>query len=474
MIPQESKPRSARTDVAVTWSRIDPVSGLDKLICGSQPKTYHSSVVTRLRRSLGAAGRGQLHARRPDLRAARDAAGRETPKKKEEREKAESFKVANGARSWSTGPETRRSSGRTSTATDQVVQTASAKPAAASRPLSRSPIGRRRGLPGDRQRRRRQRDRGLGADDRHRHVVQVASRPPGGSFSAPARSRTVAEPSKPRASTWPPPVAATVLWRVSGFSETFLQTVSRPPGGAFEPAVNVNSGKDNPLFADLAADGQATRSSSGRARTGPTKSSVRRCAAPARHLRDAGGDLAEQPRLLPSRSRWTPRATPGGLGRSDGSQSIVQQAGYDASPASSRRLDPELGKVGDPLQFSASASDAWPIGPPSFDFGDGASAGQPVSHAYSAPGSYTVTVDRHGRSGQDGRERGDALVKARNFFKIGKLKTKQQKGTGTLTITSPNRGRCRFRQGGQEGDRAGGERRAARCRSRPAARAARG
>ena len=93
------------------------------------------------------------------------------------------------------------------------------------------------------------------------------------------------------------------------------------------------------------------------------------------------------------------------------------------------------------MQFSASASDVWPVGKPSFDFGDGGQAdGNAVSHVYSAPGSYPVTVTVTDAVGRTATSTGTILVKARNHFTIGKLKRNRKKGTATLTVTIPEPG----------------------------------
>ena len=81
----------------------------------------------------------------------------------------------------------------------------------------------------------------------------------------------------------------------------------------------------------------------------------------------------------------------GSLRDTDGVLAVVR-AGYDADPPELRAVSiPGSAKVGDTVQFSASSFDVWPVGEPSFDFGDGGQAeGGSVSHVYSAPGSYTV------------------------------------------------------------------------------------
>jgi hypothetical protein len=208
--------------------------------------------------------------------------------------------------------------------------------------------------------------------------------------------------------------------------------------------VNVNSGKDNPLFGDLAADGTGDSVVVWSGENGADQ--IVRAA-----VRGPGAGTYTTPVAISQASAnfFHPQVSMDADGnatavwvRSNGSQTIVQQVGYDArAPDLSGVSIPSSAKVGDPLRFSAVASDAWPIGPPSFAFGDGASAqGNSVSHAYSAPGSYTVRAMATDGAGRTVASTATLLVKARNFFKIGKLKTNPKKGTGTLTITFPEPG----------------------------------
>jgi len=73
----------------------------------------------------------------------------------------------------------------------------------------------------------------------------------------------------------------------------------------------------------------------------------------------------------------------------------VQAAGYDAAGPQLRDLSvPDAGAVGAPLSFSVAPVDVWSsVASTRWDFGDGTgSEGRSVSHGYSAPGSYEVTV----------------------------------------------------------------------------------
>jgi hypothetical protein len=71
----------------------------------------------------------------------------------------------------------------------------------------------------------------------------------------------------------------------------------------------------------------------------------------------------------------------------------IQAADYDAAPALFGVKTPASGVVGKPLSFSAAGADLWSAVAIEWSFGDGAKAGgSPASHAYAAPGNYTVTV----------------------------------------------------------------------------------
>lgn len=81
--------------------------------------------------------------------------------------------------------------------------------------------------------------------------------------------------------------------------------------------------------------------------------------------------------------------------RSDGKAFIAEASGYDAAgPLLSSVVIPTMGTVGQTLSFSASPFDVWSaLGATSWSFGDGTSqAGTSVTHAYTAPGTFTVTV----------------------------------------------------------------------------------
>jgi hypothetical protein len=271
-------------------------------------------------------------------------------------------------------------------------------------------------------------------------IVQAATKAPGGAFVSLGNLSPAGEAAERPVLAVAPGGAATVVWRLGGF----LQSSTRPAGGAFAPPVNVNSGSDNPLFHEVSVSEEGDAIVVWCGENGAdqiVRAAVRTAGASAfgapvaisqsspvlihpRPSMDAGGDAT----VL-----WV---------RSNGQHNIVQWAGYDAdSPQLSQVSIPSTAKVADTVQFSASASDVWPVGEPSFDFGDGGQAsGDAVSHVYAAPGSYAVTVTVADASGKTTTGAGTILVKARNHFTIGKLKRNRKKGTATLTIEIPEPG----------------------------------
>jgi hypothetical protein len=281
-------------------------------------------------------------------------------------------------------------------------------------------------------------------DDGSNLVVHAAVMPPAGVFASLGGISPAGEDAGGPVLGVAPDGTATVVWRLGGLTEAFLQSSTRSPGGSFSPPLNINSGKDDPLFHEVAvgAEGDAIVVWCGDNGSGKiVRAAVRPAGSGA-----FGAPVAisqSSPDLLHPR----PSMDAGGDAtvvwvRNNGTHDIVQWAGYDADPPQLSQVSiPSTAKVADSVQFSASAFDVWPVGQPSFDFGDGGQAsGTSVSHVYSAPGSYPVKVTVADAVGKTATSAGTILVKARNHFTIGKLKRNRKKGTATLTIGIPEPG----------------------------------
>ena len=100
VIPQELQLAiGAGGDVAVTWSNIDPNSGLDKVVCATDPENDGPDQLPQpvVRAGSGASGRGRPHRTRPASRCPAGTAPPEEAPDKLAREKAESQLSAVGA-----------------------------------------------------------------------------------------------------------------------------------------------------------------------------------------------------------------------------------------------------------------------------------------------------------------------------------------------------------------------------------------
>jgi hypothetical protein len=432
--------------VAVTWSMVDPHSGLDKVVCGIDPITllpFNCPNPSFVMASVRPAG-GSFTAAKRISEPRGTAPGGETPVQKEEREKAESAKTAFAGRPVVDA------AGNTTVVfsffdgEDSVIQSAIREGGGDfAPPVQVSESGENAG------------SADIGVDSAGNAIatwvrnegtarrIQAAVKPPGGSFAplgnvSPAGA-TVERPVIGVA----PSGTSTIAWRLIGLSEAFIQSATRQPGGSFGVPVTLSSGKDNPLFYDIAVgdEGDAVVVWSGdNGANEIARASVRPPAG-------SFGSPVAISQASPDFFHPRPAMSAGGDAtvvwvRDNGAQNIVQVAGYDADPPQLRDLAiPSTGTVGSPIQFSASVLDVWPVGGPSFDFGDGAAAeGTSVSHAYSAPGSYTVRVAAKDGVGRTSTGTGTVLVKARNYFTIGKLSKNRKKGTATLTVTVPEPG----------------------------------
>jgi PKD repeat protein len=189
-----------------------------------------------------------------------------------------------------------------------------------------------------------------------------------------------------------PAGAATIVWERSDATNEIVQA-SSGSGSAFSVPINLSGGGQDALFPAVAMD--------------------------------SAGDAT---------AVWQ---------RSDASNEIVQAAGYDADPPRLRNLSiPASGTVGVPVSFSARPFDVWPIAATSFSFGDGASAGgASVSHTYTAPGTYRVTVSSTDAAGTPVSAGAPIKILPSNDFKIGKLSLNRKQGTGTLAVTAPGPGK---------------------------------
>ena len=190
--------------------------------------------------------------------------------------------------------------------------------------------------------------------------VQAATRNPGGSWTQPATLSDAAQ------NVGPPDVAATGL-------------------GNFTAIWDARNGSGRPIL-------QAARGSGASWTRFDDLTNTDRSAAAASIVANSSGDGVVI---------WQSYVA--------GADFVVTYSGLDgAGPRLAGLSAPGSGSVGQPLSFSVSPADTWSsVSSTTWNFGDGTSAGgNAVSHAYGAPGSYTVSVtstDSAGNSSTDSR-----------------------------------------------------------------------
>ncbi len=433
-------------DAVVTWNQVDPSAEFGELVCGENPEymtPIHCSNPSFVQGSYRPAGGAFGEATRISAPRGAKASG-ETEGEQEEREIAESMNVARAARPAVDGGGNATVVLTYFDGADTVVQAVS-HPAGGEfgSPVQVSTSGEDAAAPD------------IGVDpagdaiaswvraEGPAEIVQAAEKGPGGPFSPlPDLSPAGETAGRPLVGVGADGSAA-VSWRLEAPGGSVLQVSSRGPGGAFSPAVDVSNGEDSPLFDEMAVgDGGATvvAWSGANGADQITRAAVR---APG-----SGAFAAPVAISQSSAGFFHPQAASDAGGdatvvwvRDDGTHDIVQFAGYDAQPPRLEIGVPATGTVGGPVEMTATSSDAWPLTQPSFDFGDGAHAdGAAVSHAYAAPGTYTVGAGVTDAGGRTVTRTATVLVKARNEFRIRKLKLNRRKGTATLTVIVPEPG----------------------------------
>jgi PKD domain len=278
-------------------------------------------------------------------------------------------------------------------------------------------------------------------------IVQAAGRQAGGTWQAPTNLSEASEDAEePAVSVDPAGDAVAVWWRYDGSNE-IIQAASRPAGGTWQGPTNLSAPGDGAIEPHVAVDPagdavavwtrydgsdyivqSASRAAGGTWGAPADLSTMGQDAGHAEVGVDAAGDAVAvwerfdgsnfvvqaasraaggawgQPQDLsaPGRNAEEPAVAVDSQGdavaaweRNDGSEEIVQAAGYDAAGPQLRSLSiPTAGTVGVPLSFSVSPFDVWSaLGATTWSFGDGTSAvGTAVSHTYGAPGTYTVKV----------------------------------------------------------------------------------
>jgi hypothetical protein len=217
-----------------------------------------------------------------------------------------------------------------------------------------------------------------------------------------------------------------------GYSE--VQQLSATGAEGTTPAVASNASGDTLVswHAGSGASGsiQAAAKPAGAAEFGPpvTISTPGRVQPPAVAIAPDGNGVSAWTYILPAVGSAGAKSPHTNSVPADG---VVQAAGFDATPPLlTDVVIPATGMVGQPLSFSAKAIDVWTRGPATeFAFGDGGSAsGTAASHAYGAPGTYSVKVTATDARGFTATEHGS--------IKIDAAATDTEKSKDKLTTTA--------------------------------------
>lgn len=228
-------------------------------------------------------------------------------------------------------------------------------------------------------------------------VVLLSSRPAGGAWTTPVPLSTM--PS----SGHPPRIAADAdghvwaVWAERQGETTVTRAAGRNPGGDWAPPVDLTAALDGAMgTAALAASAEGDFVFVGSRVDGSNSAivSLRTIGATrwGRLADIAAGDvLGGGPDVAVDAAgnavaAWVVGAT---------DRHVVQAAGLDASgPVLGGFSAPGTGVARSPLAFGANAHDVWsPIGSYIWTFGDGGTAnGADVTHAYTAEGSYVVSL----------------------------------------------------------------------------------
>jgi hypothetical protein len=229
------------------------------------------------------------------------------------------------------------------------------------------------------------------------NVPQVASAPPGGSFTAFPDLDTAAGVVDDPALVIDGQLAVTAIWgRCPGSGNCSLQAAAKPPGGGWTTPQTLAPVSDNVAHPSLVItpQGDAIATWMDIALSGPVNTLVAA-------VRSKGGAWSSA-QTVATDAKQDPRLAADGLGdataiwyQDTGTETKLVSRIYDGAPP---RLDnlqiPATSKLGEPAAFSVAPSDVWSaVTATDWDFGDGqVASGTNVSHTYVAGGHYTVKV----------------------------------------------------------------------------------
>jgi hypothetical protein len=204
--------------------------------------------------------------------------------------------------------------------------------------------------------------------DGEHSIVQAATLPAGGSWGSPQDLSAAGQNANDSFVAVDAQGDVIATWYRSNGENTIVQAAVRPAGGSWGGPHDLSATGQNATNARVAVDGQ--------------------------------GNAA---------AVWT---------RFDGEHNVVQAAGYAAAgPQLNMLVIPSSGVVGTPLSFSVSPLSVWStLGVSGWSLGDGSAAsGTNVTHTYTAPGSYNVTLTSVDLLGNASSASGTITIAASTF-----------------------------------------------------------
>jgi hypothetical protein len=254
-------------------------------------------------------------------------------------------------------------------------------------------------------------------------TILSASRPAGGSLGAaeplPGGAGTSSETESCPEVVGSPRGDMAVAWSQGSGGAIVARAAIRPPGGSFPPApATLSGGGVDPTGAAVRGDGDAEGHllfAWRRTLPGPA---ARVEAA----VRDADGTISPAVTVSGEQSgARQPFVEMDGEGNAlaawtnfDASTDTVYAAGFDRAPPRLSGVSiPAGGALGQALPFAAAALDVWGPSTVRWSFGDGAAAvGTAVTHAFTAPGTRTVSVIAGDARGNEAARSGTTKIAA--------------------------------------------------------------
>jgi hypothetical protein len=244
---------------------------------------------------------------------------------------------------------------------------------------------------------------------------------------------------------------AVAIWTATVGDDQILRGAAWPAGAAeWSAPANVSAPVDQFRSLDLETDAAAGAIATWTRSNGPDNSVQA-------SVRPPGGDWSD-PEDLSAEGREAGLADlafdPAGnaialWGAAVEDDFVVQASGYDfVAPRLADVRIPATAKVGEPVGFSVSPFDVFPLGATSWSFGDGSSAnGNAVSHVYAEPGAYPVTLSVVDRAGNTNTRTAAIAIAAKPppppedrltalILRIGKKSLQGLRRSGTLAVTA--------------------------------------